>query len=397
MPATWILIVDVTTPISWSCCVAVPRSTFDDMGGFDERFKGWGFEDGAWAALVRALYPWSRIKGDMYHLSHERSDERIILGESRTTASSDYVRNALLGRRYMVAAIRDHKAGDQLGEEHLSDDMVRVHVSNLKKDDQKFLAMARARNMPEAKWDEWWPTLEELQAGAKSGKLVAEPTVTLVVHTDGRRDYISKSIPSLLANVSGPIVKRVIFDDSGDPAYKAWLKDQFGPLGFFIVGPDTRLGQAGSMHAMWSYLDRKCATDFVFQTEDDFLYDRPVELIPMMDTLDANPHLRQLALLRAPYYPRELEATEPNILAWPMESHELKNDRPHPFLEHRNYFTFNPCLFRRSLCRLPMPIRKAETGFTDMLNRDPDSRFGLWGSGEAWTTHIGAERVGTGY
>jgi hypothetical protein len=47
------LVVEKTTPISWSCCVAIPRGTFDAMGGFDERFVGWGFEDGAWAALVR--------------------------------------------------------------------------------------------------------------------------------------------------------------------------------------------------------------------------------------------------------------------------------------------------------------------------------------------------------
>jgi hypothetical protein len=144
------LLVDVTTPISWSCCVAVPRATFDDMGGFDERFRGWGFEDGAWAALVRAMYPWARIDGDMYHLDHPRSDERIILGESRSTASSDYVRNALLGRRYMVAAIRDHAAGDQTGEEHLPPDLVKVHVANLTNDDKKFLAMAKERGMPEA-------------------------------------------------------------------------------------------------------------------------------------------------------------------------------------------------------------------------------------------------------
>jgi hypothetical protein len=61
------------------------------------------------------LYGHERIEGDLIHLWHERSDERIILGHSRSTASDDYVRNGLLGRRYMYACDRDHAGGDRPG------------------------------------------------------------------------------------------------------------------------------------------------------------------------------------------------------------------------------------------------------------------------------------------
>jgi hypothetical protein len=38
------------------------------------------------------------------------------------------------------------------------------------------------------------------------------------------------------------------------------------------------------------------------------VYDRDVDLAAMIETLDEQPDVRQLALLRGPYYPREIEA-----------------------------------------------------------------------------------------
>jgi hypothetical protein len=392
------LLVDVTTPLSWSCCVAVPRGTFDDMGGFDERFRGWGFEDGAWSALVRGLYPWDRVEGDIYHLDHPRSDERILLGEPRSTASADYIRNAMLGRRYMVAALRDHASGDLPGEgSKLAPDRVAQDVSNLTFDDAKFLEMARLKGMPEAQtWAKWWPTLEELRAGAKNELVNPRAEVTLVVHTDGRRVYIEQSIASLVAQVSGPITKRVIYDDSGQAEYKAWLTERFGPLGFYVVGPARRLGFGGSMAAMWQYLDKRCSTEFVFLAEDDFVYDRPVDLVPMIDTLRTEQHLSQIALLRGPAYPKEIAAG--GVIEQAPEKYTAIHANGHARIEHREYWTTNPSLFRRSLVLRPWPTApSSERLFTAMLNQDPDHRAAYWGAGDAWIRHIGEVRAGTGY
>jgi hypothetical protein len=396
------LIVDVTNPISWSCCVAIPRSTFDDMGGFDERFRGWGFEDGAWAALVRALYPWNRIDGDMYHLDHPRSDERIILGEPRSTASSDYVRNALLGRRYMIAAIRDHAAGDQQGEERLSPEMVHVHVSNLTRDDEKFLAMARQKGMPEASWANWWPTLEELRDGAKElgGRIARD--VAVILRTGGEEEtwedrvsYLRRSLASLAERVRGPIVQRVIYSDWGH-ARKAELDAIAAEHGFYVVGPERHRGYTASAQLLWRYLDARVRADFIFLTEDDFVYERDVDLEPFLDTLEANPQLRQVALLRDPY-PSEVERG--GVLGWPAESFELRDaGNGHGRLEHRNFWTMNPSLMRRSIAKMPWPSQSSsERGFGDAVLRDPDARGALWGTGEPGITHIGATRAASAY
>jgi len=98
------VLVERTNPISWSCCIAIPRKVWDDLGGFDERFVGWGFEDMAFQSIVVGLYGHQRIDGDVYHLYHPRSEERIVKGSPALTATAEYTierppRSALHGRR----------------------------------------------------------------------------------------------------------------------------------------------------------------------------------------------------------------------------------------------------------------------------------------------------------
>jgi hypothetical protein len=294
------LYVERTNPLSWSCFIVFPRPVFDDLGGFDERFRGWGFEDMAAQSIVVGLYGHERIEGDLIHLFHERSDERIILGHSRSTASDDYVRNGLLGRRYMYALRRDHAGHDRAGV--ASEAERKRDMSNIVHDDRKFIA--KQRHMPEADWADWWPTLEELAEGARA----AVRSVTVVVHTGGtdaswpeRSAYLRRSLASFGDQVTGPIVQRVVYSD--------WGADHLDELaaiapehGFYVAGSGHH-GYTGSMARMWAYLAGRAKGEYVFQAEDDFVYDRPVDLEPMIDTLRANPHLRQLALLRGPYYP----------------------------------------------------------------------------------------------
>jgi len=59
-----------------SSVVVLPREVFDAVNGFDERFKGWGYEDTAFHIAVNALHqPAIHFEGDVYHLAHERPKE----------------------------------------------------------------------------------------------------------------------------------------------------------------------------------------------------------------------------------------------------------------------------------------------------------------------------------
>lgn len=393
------LMVGVTNPISWSCCMVVPRAVWDDIGGMDERFRGWGWEDMAWQSLVVGLYGYDRLPGDVLNLWHERSPERIIKGQPRTTATEAYITNARLGRRYMMAARRDHNVHDRVAP---GDEAERQRdMRNIVADDRKWAESARQHGLPN--WDEWWPTLEELRDGAKSHRAGPAASVALIVRTGGsaenwpeRSAYLRQSLASLEENVTGPVVMRRLYSDWGQ-AHHAELVEIGEAHGYKVVGPTGHVGYTPAVQKLWAYIDRNVAAPFVFLTEDDFLYDKPIDLAGMVETMESDPALHQLALLRGPVFPREM--TSGGILGWPVDDF-TRRDAPHPRLEHRLFWTMNPSLIRRSVVKREWPSAdSSERVFGDLLFSDPAAKVAFWGT-EASTTHIGetrAVKAGAGY
>lgn len=395
------LYVERTNPISWSCCIVFPRAVFDDLGGLDERFRGWGFEDMALQSVIVGLYGHDRIGGDVIHLWHDRTtpgDGRAAKAHGGYTAEA--ITNARLGRRYMVALRRDHGLHDRPGlpvsdEERLRD------IANLKRDDERLAPDAKRLGLPD--WTDWWPTLEELRDGARAyNEAQQRGSVTIIVHSGGTPDrwpersaYLARSLDSLDARISGPIVQKVIYDCWGDPAIRVELEAIGRKHGFYVAGPSEPVDFTEGMKAMWTYLAKRGKGDYVFQTEDDFTYDRDVDLGDLITALRADPGIVQMALLRDAYYrdEKDLEAIG-NILGWP-EPAFTKRER---WMEHRLFFTLNPSLFRRSLTDTPWPSgQHTETIFGKRVLADETRRSAFWGTGEQWVSHIGAVRAGVGY
>jgi hypothetical protein len=220
-----------------------------------------------------------------------------------------------------------------------------------------------------------------------------------------RRGYLVASLASLSANVTGPIVQRVIYDCWSDDGIRAELDAIAAGHGFYVVGPtpgemaavsdDVR--HAWSRHQFWRYLGKRAQGEFILGVEDDFLYSRPVDLEPMVETLRDNPHLRQLALLRDAYYPREVEAG--GIIAQHPDRYTAVEANGHSRIEHRDHFTNNPALYRKSLASSTTvaPRPNSEVTFARTLLADKAARFAYWGTGEPWIEHIGEVRAGSGY
>ena len=79
-----------------SSIVVVPREAWERIGGFDERFVGWGQEDVAFAQAARVLVGLRRVPGEVFHLYHGRTKERI-------RSAPTYAPNQARGRRYREA------------------------------------------------------------------------------------------------------------------------------------------------------------------------------------------------------------------------------------------------------------------------------------------------------
>jgi len=59
-----------------SSVVAIPRQLWDTVGGFDERFEGWGFEDTAFACACETFgTTLHKIEGESWHLYHPTAPE----------------------------------------------------------------------------------------------------------------------------------------------------------------------------------------------------------------------------------------------------------------------------------------------------------------------------------
>lgn len=230
-------------------------------------------------------------------------------------------------------------------------------------------------------------------------RVIAEGTVLLLVMTDGRRDCIEQTIPSALDNLLGQTGGRIIYDDSGDDSYRWWLAERFGPDGFEVIHhPAGRQGFGGAIRAAWRHVALRHES-FVFHLEDDFVFNRPVPLGSMMEIMEAAPRLAQLALRRQPWNDNE-RAAGGIIEQHPDAYADRSCCQEHAWLEHRQFFTTNPSLYRRSLCLGGWPDADHSEGvFSHQLFEDPELRCGFWGARESgeWVTHIGHQRAGTGY
>jgi hypothetical protein len=104
----WTAGVDETVRDSCSAMVVVTRDTWWKVGGFDERFVGWGFEDVGFSLACQSLCgPIERVEGDVWHLWHDRTGAAHEL--------PTWQANNSLFLRY--AAITDSDAMQQLLDE----------------------------------------------------------------------------------------------------------------------------------------------------------------------------------------------------------------------------------------------------------------------------------------
>lgn len=79
-----------------SSCIVVSRETWELVGGYDERFEGWGHEDASLFHACQALAGVKRLDGVCRHCWHPRSPEK--------NPNLDHYRaNAELGDRYKAA------------------------------------------------------------------------------------------------------------------------------------------------------------------------------------------------------------------------------------------------------------------------------------------------------
>lgn len=133
---------------SCSCCIAVSRTLWDMVGGFDEGFIGWGFEDSAFAHLAKQAGPIHYHDSTLYHLWHPTQPE----------ASPTHPLRLANARR--LEAI---KAGVAVPKPSTT-----IAASQFERTDNTPIPRIFHRTVPETTTDEvemWWAEFEAMHPG----------------------------------------------------------------------------------------------------------------------------------------------------------------------------------------------------------------------------------------
>ena len=151
--------------------------------------------------------------------------------------------------------------------------------------------------------------------------------------------------------------------------------------------------------------------DHVVWLEHDFVLNRSVDWRQMAQVLDAHPSLAQMQLMRNAVNEQELAAgglfesrpgqyTRQVDYADDLDAGDQAGPEI-PWLSHKAYFSTNPSLMRRDwMAANPWPDpelvpERCEGIYGFDLVQD-GWHFGVWGTGEPWTEHVGV-RDGHGY
>lgn len=220
-----------------------------------------------------------------------------------------------------------------------------------------------------------------------------EPAVDVIVLTAGRRAYLDRTLASFAECVHGPVVHAGVFDDSGDERFGRWLSARCP--GWDIITTPGHIGFTRAVRAAWEHERRRGGAPYIFHLEEDFVFDRRVDLLEMIAVLEQDPMLAQVALLRGPFFSSEMDVG--GIVQEDPDAYAARRAGELAWLEHRKTFTTNPCLYRRTLLNTRWPdVAHSESAFSRQLVRR-GHRFAFMGNGETWVTHIGVERTQHGY
>jgi len=226
----------------------------------------------------------------------------------------------------------------------------------------------------------------------------------LMMMTDGRGNYFKECLDSAISNLVDDEMFILVNDDSASVEFANFLQELLKQTNLdYLITPTVskKSGFGGAIANAWrTVIDLDLEDDFVFHLEEDFVFNRPVPVEDMRQILNTRSNVQQVALRRQPW--NDIEASAGGIVeSNPDDYTDIADDSGLEWLEHRRFFTTNPCLYRRSLCDRGWPVVDFSEGIFSHILFDEDplncsAFFGSRDSGE-WVNHIGYDRTGHGY
>lgn len=222
----------------------------------------------------------------------------------------------------------------------------------------------------------------------------------MTVLTDGRKEYISRALPTWIEEYDDQIEKKFIIDDSGDPIYRDWLANNF-PSFTIIPVAENRAGYVEAMRKVFSTI-LDSGEPYCLHIEDDFILLKPFVIEDVIDVIKSNRLISQISFMRHPWYQNEIDAGGVIEALEGQEgaaSYIQKTTNEKDWVEHKGFWTCNPSIFPNWIATMGWPEAPwSEMKFGQKLF-SKNKVCGIWGNRSDWVCveHIGRERNGTEY
>lgn len=227
-----------------------------------------------------------------------------------------------------------------------------------------------------------------------------EKEITWISLTDGRKEFLKKTIPCWKKNINGPFSNKIILDDSGDKDYRLWLAKTFKDFEVIPVG-NKRMGYTNAMRKVFS-VAKDSGSPYVFHLEDDFLIKESFDLNNFVNVLEKNKNLTQMAFMRDPWYENEIRdgGVMRTLIKDGRKVSRIKR-KEGVWLEHRIFWTCNPNVYPLWLTEFEWPNRKhSEYYFSrEVFKANRNYKAAMWGQMKdtPLVTHIGSYQKGEKY
>lgn len=211
--------------------------------------------------------------------------------------------------------------------------------------------------------------------------------ILLGVIGNGRRELLEQTVASAASRLKGEFFEKVMINDAPSPEYNKYLIDKYGDE-FTVINHDQNMGLSGSVQSLWMLAQMKQA-DYIFHLEEDFTFNKNIYVDDLIQILSNDIHIAQIALKRQPCNPAEIEVggfMEQNPSSyikhtiWRIPVYRLNPNRSKwicgrvakiineiDYLNHRNFFTLNPCLYPISTTRIGWEKGWGEKEFGERL------------------------------
>lgn len=207
--------------------------------------------------------------------------------------------------------------------------------------------------------------------------------ILLGVIGNGRRELLEQTVASAESHLQGEFSHKIMINDAPSEEYNHYLIKTYGDR-FTIVNHGKNRGLSGSIRSLW-YHAQRLDVDYVFHLEEDFTFNQNIYISDLINVLECDYHIAQIALKRQPCNPAEAEVggfMEQNPTSYVEHTigrslvYRLGFSTPRQtgkkieevnYLNHRNFFTLNPCLYPISTTQIGWERGWGEKEFGERL------------------------------